>query len=206
MSRFPRTPLSRLPLAVLAPLAVAVLYAGPAQAQTGQMGANAPAYIGISGGQVRADLDCTGTTACDRSDNTWKLFGGYMFHPNFGVQAEYTGQTKSVFAATVGGTAQSTDFSHEALGLYGLATAREGLWSAFGKLGLVSSRVGGAARVADLPGGSREDHTRFAWGAGVGVSLGRNLEGRLEYERLRSRLLGQSVDLDVVTAGLLARF
>lgn len=165
-----------------------------------------PAYIGVSGGQARADLDCSGTSVCDRTDTAWKIFGGYLFHPNFGLQAEYTGQTKSPIAASVGGGTQSTDFSHEGLGLYALATGREGIWSVFGKAGLVNSRTRGAARVADLPGGGREDHIRFAWGAGVGVSLGRNFEGRVEFERLRSRLLGERVDVDLVTAGVLARF
>jgi len=177
--------------------------AGIAQAQTTVA---QPGYIGISGGQSRADLDCSNTTTCDRSDSAWKIFGGYMFHPNFGVQAEYLGQTKSPIAATVGGVPSSGEFRHEGLGLYGLATGGSGIWSVFGKAGVVSSRTQGAARVADLPGGASEDSGRLAWGGGVGIKLGRNFEGRIEFERVRSRLLGQNVDVDFVTAGLLARF
>jgi opacity protein-like surface antigen len=57
-----------------------------------------------------------------------------------------------------------------------------------------------------LGSSSRETHSHFGWGAGVGVDWAKNLGARLEYERLRSRLQGVSVDVDQVTAGIVARF
>jgi opacity protein-like surface antigen len=57
-----------------------------------------------------------------------------------------------------------------------------------------------------LGSSSRETHSHFGWGAGVGVDWAKNLGARLEYERLRSRLQGESVDVDQVTAGIVARF
>jgi len=171
------------------------------------LGAQAQGFAGVAVGQSRADIDCTGTLTCDRNDTAWKLLGGYMFHPNFGAQAELYRQGRAKFSASLGdGTTATGEFKGEGVGLYGLALARDGIWSVYGKAGILSSRITGAARVQDLSGSRRETHTHFGWGAGMGVDWSKNLGGRLEYERLRGRLLGDSVDVDQVTAGLVARF
>ena len=171
------------------------------------LGAQAQGFAGVAVGQSRADIDCTGTLTCDRNDTAWKLLGGYMFHPNFGAQAELYRQGRAKFSATLGdGTTAPGEFKGEGVGLYGLALARDGIWSVYGKAGILSSRITGAARVQDLSGSRRETHTHFGWGAGMGVDWTKNLGARLEYERLRGRLLGESVDVDQVTAGLVARF
>jgi OOP family OmpA-OmpF porin len=171
------------------------------------LSAHAQGYAGIGIGQSRADIDCTGTLTCDRTDTAWKLYGGYMFHPNFGGQAEIYRQGRAKFSASLGdGTTATGEFQGEGVGLYGLAIARDGIWSVFGKAGVLSSRITGAARIQDLSASRRETHTHFGWGAGVGVDWTKNLGARLEYERLRGRLLGESVDVDQVTAGLVARF
>jgi OOP family OmpA-OmpF porin len=171
------------------------------------LSAHAQGFAGIGVGQSRADIDCTGTLTCDRTDTAWKLYGGYMFHPNFGGQAEIYRQGRAKFSASLGdGTTATGEFKGEGVGLYGLAIARDGIWSVFGKAGVLSSRITGAARIQDLSASRRETHTHFGWGAGVGVDWTKNLGARLEYERLRGRLLGESVDVDQVTAGLVARF
>jgi opacity protein-like surface antigen len=170
-------------------------------------GAQAQGFAGLSAGTSRADIDCTGTLTCDRSGTAWKVFGGYMFHPNFGVQADLYRQGRARFSATlVDGSVASGELKGEGLGLYGLAVAREGIWSVFGKAGWLNSRASGTLRVADLGSSSRETHSHFGWGAGVGVDWAKNVGARLEYERLRSRLQGESVDVDQVTAGIIARF
>jgi len=171
------------------------------------LSAHAQGYAGIGIGQSRADIDCTGTLTCDRTDTAWKLYGGYLFHPNFGGQAEIYRQGRANFSASLGdGTTATGEFKGEGVGLYGLAIARDGIWSVFGKAGVLTSRITGAARIQDLTASRRETHTHFGWGAGVGVDWSKNLGARLEYERLRGRLLGDSVDVDQVTAGLVARF
>jgi len=171
------------------------------------LSAHAQGYAGIGIGQSRADIDCTGTLTCDRTDTAWKLYGGYMFHPNFGGQAEIYRQGRANFSASLGdGTTATGEFKGEGVGLYGLAIARDGIWSVFGKAGVLTSRITGAARIQDLSASRRETHTHFGWGAGMGVDWSKNLGARLEYERLRGRLLGESVDVDQVTAGLVARF
>lgn len=169
--------------------------------------AQAQGFAGIAAGSSRADLDCAGTLTCDRNDTAWKLYGGYMFHPNFGAQAEAYRQGRAKFTASLAdGSVATGEFKGEGVGLYGLALAKDGIWSVFGKAGVLSSRVTGAARVQDISGSRRETHTHFGWGAGMGVDWTKNIGARLEYERLRGRLLGESVDVDQVTAGIVARF
>ncbi len=171
------------------------------------LSAHAQGYAGIGVGQSRADIDCTGTLTCDRTDTAWKLYGGYLFHPNFGAQAEVYRQGRAKFSASLGdGTTATGEFKGEGVGLYGLAIARDGIWSVFGKAGVLSSRITGAARVQDLSGSRRETHTHFGWGAGMGVDWSKQWGARLEYERLRGRLSGESVDVDQVTASLVAHF
>ncbi|MFY8085351.1 MAG: outer membrane beta-barrel protein [Rubrivivax sp.] len=170
-------------------------------------GAQAQGFAGLSAGTSRADIDCSGTLTCDRSGTAWKVYGGYMLHPNFGVQADLYRQGRARLSASLTeGSVVSGELKGEGVGLYGLAVAREGIWSAFGKAGWLSSRTTGTARLADLGSSRRETHTHFGWGAGVGVDWTKNLGARLEYERLRSRLQGESVDVDQVTAGIVARF
>jgi OOP family OmpA-OmpF porin len=187
----------RAPVPVLIALLLG-LAGGAAQAQ---------GYAGLSAGNSRSDIDCTGTLTCDRNGTAWKLYGGYMFHPNFGAQAEVFRQGRARFSATLGdGTVANGEFKGEGVGLYGLAMARDGIWSVFGKAGLLTSRTTGALRAADAGNSLRETHTHFGWGAGVGVDWAKNIGARLEYERLGGRLQGESVDVDQVTAGIVARF
>lgn len=169
--------------------------------------AHAQGYAGLSVGNSRADIDCAGTLSCDRQDTAWKLYGGYMFHPSFGVQLEGYRQGRARFSAILGdGTVASGEFRGEGVGLYGLALARQGMWSVFGKAGVLTSRVTGTARLQDLGASRRETHTHFGWGAGMAVDWTKNIGARLEYERLRARLLGETIDVDQVTAGIVARF
>jgi opacity protein-like surface antigen len=171
------------------------------------LNAQGQSFVGLSAGTSRADIDCTGALTCDRNGTAWKLYGGQMFHPNFGAQAEIVRLGHARFSGSLAdSTVASGELKGEGIGLYGLAVAREGIWSVFGKAGLLTSRMSGTVRVADLGTSQRETHTHFGWGAGVGVDWTKNFGARLEFERLRGRLQGESVDVDQVTAGIVARF
>ena len=171
------------------------------------LNAQGQSFVGLSAGTSRADIDCTGALTCDRNGTAWKLYGGQMFHPNFGAQAEIVRLGRARFSGSLAdSTVASGELKGEGIGLYGLAVAREGIWSVFGKAGLLTSRMSGTVRVADLGTSQRETHTHFGWGAGVGVDWTKNFGARLEFERLRGRLQGESVDVDQVTAGIVARF
>ena len=193
----------RSTLASASILATAILITPWAAAQgmaTGQ------AYAGASIGASKYDLTCTGTTACDRSGIGWKLFGGYMVHPNFGVEIDVRHHGEADLSGTVGGVAVSNTFRAYGAGLYGLGQVRSGAFSAFGKVGLAWMRGSGVAAVADLGAPDRESHTRPAWGLGIGGDFTKTLSARLEFERVDVKFGGDKYDADLVSASIVTRF
>ena len=186
-------------------LAAATLAVTALRAQA-QMAFTGNAYFGGSVGRSKSDIDCTGTLTCDTRATGWKVFGGYLFHPNFGVEGSWYQSGKSNFSAAVEGLTATGEFKSRGFGLYALAQAAQGPWSGFVKLGAVSARATGSASVSDISGSVSETHTQVGWGAGLGYDFTRNFGARLEYERNRAELLGEKVNVDLLTLGLLARF
>jgi OOP family OmpA-OmpF porin len=165
-----------------------------------------PGYVGLSGGRTTTDIDCAGALTCDRTDTAWKLFGGYLLHPNFGVEVDYRDQGKATLSGTVGNVTQSGSFTTESLGLYALATAREGALSGFAKLGLVATRARGTDSVAALATSGKETHTRPAVGLGMAWDFTERISARLEFERVRVKFGGAHRDVDLFSAGVQTRF
>ncbi|WP_395007530.1 outer membrane beta-barrel protein [Undibacterium sp.] len=65
-------------------------------------------YFGGSVGRAKWDFDCAGANSCHTAAGSWKLFGGYDFSPNFGVEGSYVylnevGATASTLKATFNG-------------------------------------------------------------------------------------------------------
>lgn len=166
----------------------------------------AQAYVGLSVGEATTDISCTGTLSCDRSDTAWKLFGGYLFHPNFGLEASYRDSGRARLSATVAGATVSDRLRSESVDLYALATAREGALSGFLKAGFATTRARGVATVADLGSPESETHTRPAWGLGLGWDFTPTISARVEFERTRVRFGGTDRDVDTWSAGVLTRF
>ena len=168
--------------------------------------ARAKAYLGLSVGEASTGLDCASTTTCDRTDTAWKLFGGYMLHPNFGLEASYRDSGRARLSGTVGGSTLSDRFRSESVDLYALAMTREGALSGFLKAGFATTRARGVASVVDMGSPDRETHTRPAWGLGVGWDFTPSLTARIEFERTRVRFGGDDRDIDTWSAGLMTRF
>lgn len=98
-------------------LATVVLFGavqGPAHAQG--------AFVGVGGGASSWALDCAGTSTCDKSGGAFKLYGGYNFTPQFGVQAFYLDLGKARTAAPVSGTLTNVDYKGQAYGVSGTGT------------------------------------------------------------------------------------
>jgi OmpA-OmpF porin, OOP family len=172
-------------------------------------GALAQGYAGVSIGQSKVDLDCTGTTSCDRSDTAFKIFGGYMFIPNAGVELTYYNQGKATLAGTDPLLGNVTgEYKGDGFGVYGVAVAPFGNGaSVFGKLGMVSGKIKLDATSSVFGSASdSERHTNVAWGVGAGYEFTKNIGARLEFERVRVKFQGEKDDVDLVTLGLVYRF
>jgi OmpA-OmpF porin, OOP family len=172
----------------------------------------AQGYAGVSAGQSRVDIDCSGTTSCDKSDTAFKILGGYMLTPNFGVEAAYYNQGKAKQTATDPQLGAATaEWKGDGFGAFGLAVLPFGNASVFAKLGLVSTKIKLDATLvppdsAPQSGSTSERHTNFAWGLGAGYEFTKNIGARLEYERVRIKFQEETRNADLVTVGVVYRF
>ena len=149
-------------------------------------------YVG--GGLGRAEVDdfCSdaralGATSCDDKDRTWKIFGGYRFHPNVAVEAGYADLGK--FKAGIGGVsfnAKVKAFELLAVPVYPFGNG----FSVYGKLGLARWDVDASA------GGfsANDKGTDFTFGLGGQYDFTPNLGARVEWQRY--------TDIDINTIGV----
>jgi OOP family OmpA-OmpF porin len=68
---------------------VGAAIAASSPAAVAQAPGDAGWYVGAALGQDQLDLDCTGATACDDKDSSWKVFAGYHFNRSFAVEVGY---------------------------------------------------------------------------------------------------------------------
>jgi OmpA-OmpF porin, OOP family len=175
--------------------AASMALAGMAQAQEG--------YVGLGVGQSRADVDCTGTLSCDKTDTAFKLYGGYMFMPNFGVEGGYhnLGKFKATFVDNVLGTVNS-EFKGDGFALFGVAAYPIDQFSVFGKLGFASTKIKLSASAAGASASQSDRSTNVAWGLGAGYKFTKELGARAEFERFRAEFQGEKDDINVFSIGL----
>jgi OOP family OmpA-OmpF porin len=164
----------------------------------------AQGYIGGSIGQSDADFDCAGTISCDNKDTGFKLFGGYMFHPNFGVELAYADLGKATAVVPFGTARFNVGAEATAFGAYGIAMAPlSESFNVFAKLGVAS--VKGEFSVSGL-GSDSETNTSFAYGVGAGFNFTKNLGLRAEWERFTAKFEGEEGDIDLLSLGVVFRF
>lgn len=191
-------------------------------------GASAQGYLGTSLGQSDFDLDCTGFTSCDTKDTGWKVFGGYMFTPNFGLEGAYvdfgkaTGSVSGVpvivasdrvsrlvvAPPTVSG---SGSLKAAGFGLWGVGAYPIGTGSVFGKLGFASIEnkleVSGSGGGFFVSGAEKTTVTDFAYGIGGQYFFTPNFGARIEWERFQGKIPDdEKFDIDFISAGVIYRF
>jgi opacity protein-like surface antigen len=190
----------------LKPLAAATLTAATLLAAQAA-GAHQP-YIGASAGQADYKFDTTGASSADTKDTGFKLYGGTMFTPNFGVEAAYfdlgtaTGSAALPGIGGVGVTGKARGVS-----LVGIAAAPFGDASVFAKAGMAQVRGEIEARTPFGDGSESDSSLQPTFGVGASYAFTRNLGARLEWERVRVRFADDlKEDADLVSAGLVYRF
>lgn len=155
-------------------------------------------YVGAGVGQATTDL-CDdlgiGGVNCDDTDTGMKIFGGYKFNPNFGIEAGLV-DLGEVSITGPGGTAtiEVDGFQFAAVGVYPINPK----FSMFGKLGLYMWDASFSA-----PGFSEsDDGTDLTFGVGVAWNFMRNLSLRGEWERFDL----DDVDADLLSASIVFTF
>lgn len=192
---------------VMLGLASAMAFTRPAFAQDPGF------YIGGALGQSSFDVECAGTTSCDDSDSSWKIFGGYHFNKHFAVEFGYAdlGQTTAsvpVPPFNVNIAFETTVWDLVAVGSLPIADR----FSIFGKAGLymADTEVNGSA--AGLGSVSESDNnTDLIYGIGARFDFTRNLGVRLEWQRYQDvggEFFGVTAetDVDVISAAVIWKF
>ena len=171
------------------------------------------AYFGAGIGQSSVDIDCDLDITCtaDEEDTGFKLFGGYNFTPNFGLEAFYvdlgeasiTGTDSFLGAARA--TIEVSGFGLAAVGRLPVADRFEIL----GKAGLFIWDIDVGVQSGIGSGSLSDDGTDLMLGLGGGYKLTENLSLQAEWERFLDvgddNTTGQS-DVDLFSVCLVLRF
>lgn len=168
----------------------------------------------ITGGLAVQGLATTGLDEDDR-DTGYKLFGGYQFTPNLGVEAGYFDlgnfgyRASTVPAGTLNGDMRVKGLNLDLVGTLPLA----GRLSALGRLGVVSVRASdnfsatGAVRMPYASASPSERSTGLKAGLGLMYDFTDSLALRAEVERYRIKdAVGNRGDVDLLSVGLIYRF
>jgi OmpA-OmpF porin, OOP family len=175
-----------------------IALAGPAMAQYG--------YAGGSVGQSRYNDECG--SSCDKTDIGFKLFGGYMFTPNVGIEAHYVNLGKLTFSenvppfGTVNGEVKASGFGASVVGLLPIDR-----FELFGKLGFTYMDTKISGSIANLGAASDDDKAaNFSFGLGAAYNINKQLSARLEWERFRAEYQDEKEDVDLISIGVSYRF
>jgi outer membrane protein with beta-barrel domain len=182
----------RLGLTVIAAFALAASMAAQADTQPGF-------YAGAGLGTTKIGADELDNTGFDDSDTGFKIFGGYDFNQNFGVEVSY-------FDLGEGSIEDAGDSA--SIGVSGLSASAVGrlplsdMFSLYGKLGFASYDVDFDFNVAGFGSGSQSDSdSDMIYGVGGALNFG-NFGMRLEYEALNV----DGGDINMISLSGLFRF
>jgi outer membrane protein W len=173
--------------------ASSMLFTAGASAQALQMST----YLGAAGGGAAWNIDCAGTTTCNKTPLAMRVYGGYNFQPNMGVELTLASLGKTKLSAP--GTAvdlAGTSFDVSAVYRFGAPTSPFG---AFVKGGIGFTRTKSAATVAGVTGSATQSGAGLLLGVGATYALN-------ETFALRAELDTQSVKAPGGTKGNVTSF
>ncbi len=148
--------------------------------------------IGGSLASTKWKGDDIGGLSTDKSATGGKIYGGYSFTPNFGLEAGYATFGKFKSAA---GSLKADGFYADAVGTLPLGNG----FSALGRVGVFNGKLD-----SSLAGDDRG--TSYKVGAGVQYDFDPKLGIRGEWERYRFDALGTKSNADMYSVGLNYKF
>ena len=170
--------------------------------------ASAQAYLGGSIG--KSDIDDEVTTglitsgSVDGKDTGFKIFGGYMFNRNFGVEGAYVDLGEASYsglffgAPVTGGKVEINGFNLSAVGAFPVNEQ----FSVFGKIGLFIWEADASDTTGGVPFSASTDGTDVSFGVGVNYNFTRNLGVRAEWEMFKT----DDADATLLSVGVVWKF
>jgi OmpA-OmpF porin, OOP family len=138
-------------------------------------------YAGVGVGQASIEVD---DVDFDANDTAFKLFGGYSFNENFGLEVTYLdgGAPDETFDLGGGFTGSvETEVTGINLSAVGRIPVGES-FSLFGKIGYASYDFEVTARVDDISASEDGSDEDLSYGLGGAFAFGNSFEMRAEYE------------------------
>jgi OOP family OmpA-OmpF porin len=170
--------------------------------------ASAQAYLGGSIGQSDIDDEITSglitSGSADGKDTAFKIFGGYMFNRNFGVEGAYVDLGEVSYsgffgaAPVTGGSVEVTGLNISAIGAYPVNEQ----FSVFGKIGLFMWEAEASDTTGGAPFSASDDGADVSFGVGVSYNFTRNLGVRAEWEMFKT----DDADATLLSVGVVWRF
>jgi OOP family OmpA-OmpF porin len=184
-------------------LASVMAFAGPALAQDSGF------FVGGSFGQADIDEEITQNLIdaggnVDGKDTAWKIFGGYMFNRNFGVELAYIDAGELSYSGTFlgvpvsNGKVELTAFNLAAIGVLPINEQ----FSVFGKVGLFKWEAEFSDTVGGIPDSGDDDGTDVSFGIGVSYNFSKNFGVRAEYELFKT----DDADASLISVGVVWKF
>lgn len=164
----------------------------------------AQAYVGVSGGLSRWDVDCSGASSCDKSDTGFKIFGGYNLNPSFAIEGAYVDLGKAT-ASGFGVSADAQGSGFEIAGVIKAPFTRE--FTGFAKLGVASMKGEVSGSGFGISTSDSKTSTQFVGGLGISYALSKEMALRGEWENRRFDLPGDDkATVNTYTVGLQLNF
>lgn len=165
-------------------------------------------YVGGSLGQSSFDKEIVrelitlGTV--DTSDTGFKVFGGYQFNRNVGLEVAYVDLGKASYSGfagpdpVTGGKVEVTGVNLSAIGAWPVAPNLD----VFGKIGFLSWEDKASDVTGGVPFSDKIEGTDLSFGFGAAWHLTRNVRLRVEWERFRV----DDTDADLFSVGAVYKF
>lgn len=175
-------------------------------------------YIVASVGQAKIKDACRRLThggfvgSCDDKNTAWKIFGGYQFDRNFGVEGGYTNIGKATATGTIGARAGSGKAEAKGFELLYVGTLPiNEQFAVYGKLGLFRWDFDMSATGRRESGTIGDKVTNLTLGVGLKYNLTKDLAARLEFQRYAGVGVGDNaitgqLSVNVSSLGLQFKF
>jgi OOP family OmpA-OmpF porin len=155
--------------------------------------------VGGSVGQSKIKVDCPAGVSCDDSDTALRIFGGYNFNKNFGVELGYADLGKATFSAP----GLSGDVTATAWDLMAVGTLPVGdKFGVYGKLGMYRADTKASSSI----GGGSDTNTDFTYAIGGQYNFNKNLAIRAEWQQYKKVGGDDADDVDVMSIGVVWYF
>lgn len=186
------------------------MIAAPAAIAADMAAGDAGWYAGFSAGRTDfgvSDSDLAGVGfvgSVDDDDTGWKVYGGYQFTKNWGVEFGWVDLGEVDAKGTVLGVPVTVKAEVDGWTLSGVGTLPfTNNFSGFAKLGIIRADVDAKASGGGVTGSADDTSTEWTAGLGVKYDFTRNVGLRAEWERFND--LGGD-DADLLSIGVVFKF